>query len=68
MLPDGGVVYQLAQIHAQLGDKDSAMADLDRAWTVKDPGLLWLRTDPWVDPLRSDPRFAALLRKMNFPS
>ena len=60
--------YQYAQIHAQLGDKEQAFRDLQRAWDVRDPGLQLARVDPWLDPLRQDPRFLALLRKMNFSS
>lgn len=59
--------YQYAEIFAQRGDKEKAFAALDRAWAVHDPGLTALRVDPFVDPLRSDPRFAALERKLNFP-
>ncbi len=60
--------YQYAQIHAQLGDKGQALRDLQRAWDVRDPGLQYLRVDPWLDPLRDDPRLTALLQKMQFPS
>lgn len=59
--------YQYAQIYAQRGDKDRAFAALDRAWTVHDPGLTNLKIDPFVDPLRSDPRFIALFNRLNFP-
>jgi TolB-like protein len=60
--------HEYAQIYAQLGDKDRAFAALDRAYEFKDSGLISLRVDQFLDPLRSDPRFAALLRKMNFPA
>jgi hypothetical protein len=60
--------YQYAQIYAQRGDKDRAFAALDRAWAVHDPGLTNLKIDPFVDPLRSDRRFVALFRRLNFPS
>ena len=60
--------YQYADIHAQRGEKDQAFAALDRAWTFRDPGLEIMKVDRWLDPLRSDPRFAVLLQKMNFPS
>jgi len=60
--------YQYAEIHAQLGEVDAAFASLDRAWQIKDGGLLSLRVDPWIDPIRNDPRFTALMNKMNFPS
>ena len=62
------VNYQYAQIYAQLGDRDRAFAALDRAWTFRDGGLGWIRVDPHLDPIRSDPRYAALLKKMNFPA
>lgn len=60
--------YQYGQIHAQLGEADRAFAALDKAFEVKDPGLQNLKKDPWMDPIRRDPRFAVLLKKLNFPS
>ena len=60
--------YQYAQINAQLANKEDAIADLQHAWAVRDPGLQYIRVDPWLDPLRSDPRFIALLREMQFSS
>ena len=60
--------YQYAQIHASLGNMDQAFAALERAWQIKDPGLVGIKVDPFVDTLRSDPRFAELIRKMNFPA
>src|SRR4029453_8852399 len=60
--------YQFAQIYSQLGDRNRAFSALDRAWTIRDTGLFSLKSDPFLDPLRSDPRYAALLRKMNFPA
>jgi serine/threonine-protein kinase len=62
------VNYQLAQIYAQRGETDRAFAALDAAWTYRDPGLANLTIDPFVDPLRRDPRFNAMLRKLNFPA
>lgn len=59
--------YQYAEIHAALGNVDSAFAALDRAWQIRDPGLLGMKTDATVDPLRRDPRFAALIRTIGFP-
>jgi len=58
---------QFGEIYAQIGDKDRAFAALDRAYEIKDAGLLSMKVDPFLDPLRSDPRFAALLKKL-FPS
>ena len=59
---------QFGEIYAQLGDKDRAFASLNRAYEIKDAGLSKMQTDPWLEPLRSDPRFAELRRKMNFPA
>jgi serine/threonine-protein kinase len=59
--------YYSAQIDAQLGRRDDAFAALDRAWEAKDSTLPQLIWNPWFDPLRSDPRYATLIRQMNFP-
>lgn len=59
---------QFAEIYAQMGDKERAFAALGRGYEIKDAGLSGMKVDPFLDPLRSDPRFTALLRKMNFPS
>ena len=60
--------YQYGEIYAQLGERDRALAALERAWEVRDPGLINIRVDPFVDPLRGEPRFAAVVRKLNFPA
>ena len=60
--------YQQAQIDAQLGQKEQAFAQLNTALASRDPGLIYLKLDPFLDPIRGDPRFAALLKKLNFPS
>jgi len=66
---EGGVgAYEVALIHAGLGEKDQAFEWLDKAYEEHDKGLVYLKVDPPLDPLRSDPRFEDLLRRMNFPS
>ena len=60
--------YTHAKIYAQLGDKDRAFAALDRALEIPLSALMGLRTDPYVDPLRNDPRYAALVKKVGFPA
>jgi len=37
------------------------------AYQARDGSLILLKTDPTLDPLRDDPRFAALLRRMKLP-
>ena len=46
--------YQYGEIYAQLGDKDRALAALERAWEIRDGGLMHIRGDPALDPLRGD--------------
>ena len=60
--------YQYADVFARRGEKDRAFAALERAWKFRDPGLASMKGDVWLDPLRLDPRYTALLRRMNFPS
>ncbi|MDB5694150.1 MAG: hypothetical protein JWO81_3213 [Alphaproteobacteria bacterium] len=54
-------LYQQAQILSQWGKADPALAALEKARVVGDSGLLYMATDPMLDPLRSDPRFGRLL-------
>jgi serine/threonine-protein kinase len=69
MRPIHGVLgsYQYAEIYAQAGNRDRAFAELENALAAKDPGLAALRVDPFLDPIRGDPRYAALVKKLNFP-
>jgi hypothetical protein len=60
--------YQIAMIYAWRGDKDRAFEWLDRAYAQSDGGLTLLKTDPATRGLRGDPRYAALLRKLNLPA
>ena len=57
--------YEYGEIYAQLGQTEDAFKELERAWDVREPGLLQLRLDPLLDPIRPDPRYAALLKKLN---
>ena len=59
--------YQFAQIRAQMGQADRAFTELDRALAAKDPGLMYLKTDPFMDPLRGDPRFKEAMKKLDPP-
>lgn len=59
--------YDEAGIYAGLGEKERAFESLEKAYAEKDESLLYLKVDPVLDPLRSDPRFAGLLRRVGFP-
>jgi TolB-like protein/DNA-binding winged helix-turn-helix (wHTH) protein/Tfp pilus assembly protein PilF len=56
---------QLAVAYAALGDKDEAFAWLEKGYAEHDTDMNALRVVAVWDPIRSDPRFAALLHKMN---
>jgi TolB-like protein/Tfp pilus assembly protein PilF len=62
---DNGL-YQQAQVRAQWGEKAPALALLERAFATADAGLMYLRNDPFVDPLRADPAFIHLLGRLGF--
>jgi TolB-like protein len=57
----------MALLQVAMGNRDEAFRWLDKAYGVRDSFMLWIKTMPDFDPLRSDPRFTALLRRMNFP-
>jgi tetratricopeptide (TPR) repeat protein len=59
--------FNYALIYAQLGDKEAAFAALDRAWAVRDSYLLDIKVSPLLDPLRSDARYTALVKRVGFP-
>ncbi len=59
--------YRIASLYAALGDKDQAFAELDRAYEERDWQLQRIKVDPFLDTLRDDPRFKAILRRMNLP-
>jgi len=55
---------ELAAVYGTLKEYGIAFDLLDRAFGERDSTLVWLKADPMFDPLRSDPRFAALLKKI----
>jgi len=59
--------YELAGLYADLGDKDKALRWLDTAYQERDAKLPNLETDFLLDPIRSDPRLAELVRKVGLP-
>ena len=57
----------LAVIYIGLGQREPALDLLERAYQGRDVRLVWLKVASYYDPLRGDPRFQDLLRRMNFP-
>jgi len=64
---DGVGAYEIAFIHAALGNIDEAFKWFDVAYQNHDTGLVCLKWDPAVDVLRSDPRFQELERRVGLP-
>ena len=61
------VRYHIATIHAALGDKDKAFAELEKSFEQHDWFLHQLKVDPFIDPLRNDPRSKQILKRLNLP-
>ena len=65
--PAGVSPFIAATFHAQLGEKDKAFAELEKAFDNREWLLLYIRIDPRLDALRDDPRYQDLVRRMKFP-
>ncbi len=59
--------YQVAQTHAWWGEPDAAFEWLERARLAQDTGARYVKYDPLLRSLRSDPRYAAFLARMKLP-
>jgi eukaryotic-like serine/threonine-protein kinase len=57
----------MAAVYAGLGDKEQAFQWLEKAYDERDGGLTYLKVDPAWGRLRSDPRFASLVRRVGLP-
>ena len=64
---EGQVEVSAALAHAALGNVDEAFECIDRAIEARDSVVVSLPTYSGWDPLRSDPRFEVILRRLNFP-
>ncbi len=61
---DNRLALLSAMLFTALDKKDRAFEQLERSFQQREPGLLFLKVAPWADPLRSDPRYAALVEKV----
>ena len=60
--------FQIAEVYAFRGEGDRAFEWLERSYTQRDTGLLWLKADPMLKNLERDPRWPAFLKKMHLPA
>jgi tetratricopeptide (TPR) repeat protein len=59
--------YYMGLIYVGLGDKDRAFEWFEKAYQEKTEELLMLKVEPQLDPVRSDPRFHNLVRRLGLP-
>ncbi len=59
--------YQIAEVYAFRGQRERAFEWLERSLALQDAGMRYLKHDPLLRPLRADPRYVTLLKKMNLP-
>ena len=60
--------FENATIYAFRNQTDEAFEWLDRAYTQRDPSMMSIKMYPLLNNLHNDPRFAALLKKLNLPT
>jgi serine/threonine protein kinase/tetratricopeptide (TPR) repeat protein len=59
--------YWIGMVYMGLGEKEEALRWLEKAYEERSAWMCFIKMDPALDALRSEPRFQVLLRKMNFP-
>ncbi len=57
----------VAAVHGAMGEKDKAFAELEKSIELRDSWFKWGKVEPLFDPLRDDPRYKNLLKRMNLP-
>jgi hypothetical protein len=60
--------YLIAEVYAFRNQSDEAFEWLDRAYAKHDDDLIHAKVEPLLKSLHNDPRFAALLKKLNLPT
>lgn len=70
MMSENGdaLAFQYAQVYAQWGQHDEALNWLEKAASARDPGLVDIRADPFLDPLRDMPRFRHVVEGLRLPN
>ena len=60
--------YEVASVHLRMGDTEKAVQWLKRGQDEQCDCMMWLKAEPWMDPLRSDPRYDELIQRVGFPT
>jgi tetratricopeptide (TPR) repeat protein len=64
LVSEGLAPYRQATIEVALGEHESAIASIERAFSVRDPWLVVLKVDPMLDPIRSNRRIQAIEKEV----
>jgi eukaryotic-like serine/threonine-protein kinase len=59
--------YEIGVAYLHLGEKDEALRWLEKGYEERSYCMIWLKTDPRLDPLRSDPRLTGIMRRIGLP-
>jgi len=59
--------FEVGVTHLWLGEKDEAFRLLEKGYEVRSACMPFTKVDPRLDPIRSDPRYADLMRRLAFP-
>jgi hypothetical protein len=60
--------YEVTSVHLRLGNPQKAMEWLGRGFEEQCDCLVWSKTEPWIGPLRVNPRYRELVKRVGFPS
>jgi hypothetical protein len=59
--------FTRAILEMTLGRQDKAVEFLNQAYEAREVGLVYIQCEPFFDPMRNDPAYPALIKKMGFP-
>ena len=65
---DPKALYFLVMHYSELGQKDEALAALQKCYELREERMVWTKDEPRFAGIKDDPRFLAILRKMNLPT
>src|SRR5215831_1847625 len=59
--------YEVGVVHIWLGEKDEGIRLLEKGYEVRSACMPFTKIDPRLDPIRSDPRYTDLVKRLAFP-
>jgi len=58
--------FEISSVHVSLGENDKAFQWLEKGRHERCDCMVWLKSEPWMDPLRIDPRYLGLIKQVGF--